>query len=220
MKNSAATWQMAPELASKLVSLERHGQRRIFRPTEQIYPQGEVSTKFFLVVSGLVQVSIIRTDGTEVLLEMMGPNTICGESAAFDRLPRYSCAYAVENSILLEYDACRLTPLLREEPEFALALLRATSLKQRALAFRLGNLSSRNPEERIFKLLNRLSEMFAVKHPNGKMLLTKLTHEQIATMTGTTRVTVTRSLGRLRKHGMLRIEKGYFVLLDEAPLSI
>lgn len=206
---------MTSELALTMKSLVHHGERKTFRPFEQVYAQGETSSKFYFVVSGLVQVSIIRADGVEILLEMMGPNTICGESAAFDGLPRYSCAIAVETSEAIEFDATRLLPALRSDPTLALALLNATSLKQRALALRLDNLGSRDPEERVLELLGRLSKMFAAEHPNGRILLSRLTHEQIAAMTGTTRVTVTRTLGRLRKRGALIIEKGHFILVQQ-----
>ena len=212
VKKTAATWRMADQLAAKLLSLSHHARRRLFRPTEPLYAQAEVSAKFYFVLSGLVQVSIIRADGVEVVLEMMGPNTICGEGAAFDGLPRFSSAVAVEETHALEFDASKLDAALSEDPAFAHTLLRATSLKQRVLALRLEHLVSHDPEERILELLNRLSEMFAVEHPGGRMLLTQLTHEQIAAMTGTSRVTVTRTLGRLRERGIIQNDKGHLIL--------
>jgi CRP/FNR family transcriptional regulator, cyclic AMP receptor protein len=54
--------------------------------------------------------------------------------------------------------------------------------------------------------------MFAVDHARGRKILTHLTHEQIASMTGTSRVTVTRTLGRLREKGTLSVEDGYTIL--------
>jgi CRP/FNR family cyclic AMP-dependent transcriptional regulator len=145
----------------------------------------------------------------------MGPNALCGEGAAFDGLPRFSTAVAVEATEALEFDTSRLVSLMREDPEFALALLRLTSLKQRILALRLEHLVSNDPEERILELLSRLSKMFAVDHERGRKILTYLTHEQIASMTGTSRVTVTRTLGRLRDKGKLYVEDGYTILAKD-----
>jgi CRP/FNR family cyclic AMP-dependent transcriptional regulator len=214
-KKPAATWRMTDALAAKLQSYEGKVRLRRFAEGDQLYRQAEVNTHFYFVKSGLVQVSIFRRDGTEVVLENMGPNALCGEGAAFDGLPRFSTATAVEATEALEFDAAHIEALMREDPEFALALLRLTSLKQRILALRLEHLVSNDPEERILELLSRLSRMFAVDHERGRKILTYLTHEQIASMTGTSRVTVTRTLGRLRDKGMLSVEDGYTILAKD-----
>ncbi|MGY3443025.1 Crp/Fnr family transcriptional regulator [Bradyrhizobium sp. USDA 4473] len=214
-KKPAATWRMTDALAAKLLSFEGKVRSRRYTEGEQLYRQGEINSSFYFVKSGLVQVSIFRRDGTEVVLENMGPNALCGEGAAFDGLPRFSSAVAVETTEALVFDTVRIEGLMREDPEFALALLRLTSLKQRILALRLEHLVSNDPEERILELLGRLSEMFAVDHERGRKILTHLTHEQIASMTGTSRVTVTRTLGRLRERGLLSVEDGFTILMKD-----
>ena len=188
------------------------GQPRRFRKNEALYEQGTKSTKFYFVVSGLVQVSIVRIDGVEVVLEYMGPDTICGEGAALDGLPRFSRAVAVEETYAIEFDATRMGEIFAQHPEFASALLRATSLKQRVLAVRLEHMVSREPEGRIMDLFRRLQEMFAVDRPGGKLLITRLTHEQIGAMTGTSRVTVTRAMRALREADKIDMVDGYVLL--------
>ena len=177
-----------------------------------LYEQGMISSKFYLVLSGLVQVSILRIDGVEVVLEYMGPETILGEGAAFDGLPKVSSAIAVEDAETIEFDASKMEPVFAEHPEFASALLRVTSLKQRVLAVRLEHLASRKPEVRIMDLLHRLQEMFAVNYAGGRLLVTHLTHEQISAMTGTSRVTVTRAMRSLREQKQIEIIDGHILV--------
>ncbi len=212
IKRKLGTWRMERDLAELLVRHAAHGRRRKFKKNAVLYEQGERSSRFFLVLTGLVQISIYRADGSEVVLELMGPDTICGEGAAWDGLPRFSTAAAVEETETIEFDTSKMTEIFRESPEFAASLLRVTSLKQRVLAVRLKHLASREPQERVMELLTRLEEMFGVDHPKGRLLVTHVTHEQIATMTGTSRVTVTRTLHKLRKDGRLDILNGQFLL--------
>lgn len=87
-----------------------------------------MSTKFHFVVSGLVQISIIKINDTEVVLEFMGPNTVCGEGAAFDGLPRFSQAIAMQETHVIEFDAERLERLI---PGCALSSPLATTRNQR-----------------------------------------------------------------------------------------
>lgn len=202
------TWRISSELAQPLKGHPGTGQLRRFRKNETLYEQGTQSTKFYFIVSGLVQVSMARADGVEVVLEYMGPDTICGEGAALDGLPRFSRAVAVEETEAIEFDSNRIDKLIARDPAFALALLRATSLKQRVLALKLEHLFSREPKERIMDLFLRVQEMFGSDHPQGKLLTTRMTHEQIGAMTGTSRVTVTRAVRSLREEGKIDIVNG------------
>jgi CRP-like cAMP-binding protein len=211
-KKMLGTWRINPDLARQIMGQASSGQPRRFRKNEALYEQGTRSTKFHFVVSGLVQVSIVRIDGVELILEYMGPETICGEGAAFDGLPRFSRAIAVEETDTIEFDAARMEKVFAQHPEFASALLRVTSLKQRVLAVRLEHLASREPEERIMDLFHRLQEMFAINHLGGKLLVTRLTHEQIGAMTGTSRVTVTRAMRTLRDGNKIDIVDGHILV--------
>lgn len=211
-KKMLGTWRLESALIRKIAAQAKHGRHRSFRKQERLYEQGTVSTKFYLILSGLVQVSIVRIDGVEVVLEYMGPESICGEGAAFDGLPRFSGATAVEDTQAIEFDTKRIEQVLERHPDFASALLHVTSLKQRVLAIRLEHLASRRPRVRIMDLLHRLREMFGADHPGGKLLTTYLTHEQIGTMTGTSRVTVTRAMRQLKENGSIDIINGHILV--------
>lgn len=218
-KKKLGTWRLDRQLVDLLTRHAVHGRRRKFKKDSVLYEQGDVSPYFYFVLKGLVQISIFRIDGSEVVLELMGPDTICGEGSAFDGLPRFSSAAAVEDTETVEFDTSKMTEVFREHPEFAVSLLRITSLKQRVLAIRLKHLASREPRERIMELLTRLEDMFAIDHPKGRLLVTHVTHEQIATMTGTSRVTVTRTLQRMREQGRIDILDGH-ILLKRKPVAI
>ncbi|MFC3231288.1 Crp/Fnr family transcriptional regulator [Marinibaculum pumilum] len=209
-----ATWRMDEALTAAIRAHRSAGRQRRFAAGAALYEQGEISPLFYFVEAGMVQVSILRADGTETILEYMGPDTICGEGAAFDRLPRFSSAVAVEETVATAFDADRLGDLFAADPGFAAALLRATSLKQRVLAVRLEQLVSREPEGRLMELFRRLAVMFGTDHPGGRLLVNRLTHEEIAAMTGTSRVTVTRCLQRLREAGAIDLVGGRFLVRD------
>lgn len=216
LKKKLGTWRLDRQLVDLLTRHAGLGRRRKFKKNTVLYEQGETSPYFYFVLRGLVQISIFRIDGSEVVLELMGPETICGEGSAFDGLPRFSSAAAIEDTETIEFDTSKMIEVFREHPEFALSLLRITSLKQRVLAIRLKHLASREPRERIMELLTRLEEMFAIDHAKGRLLVTHVTHEQIATMTGTSRVTVTRTLQRLREQGRIDILDGHILLKRKA----
>ena len=61
-------------------------------------------------------------------------------------------------------------------------------------------------------LFRRIQQMFGRDHPRGKLLTTRLTHEQIGAMTGTSRVTVTRVMRALREADRIDIVNGHVLV--------
>lgn len=211
---SQSTWWIEDDLFDALVADGDLFRKRSFGPGQMVYEQGDIDSRFYIVMDGLVRLSMFRSDGTEVILELMGPRTLCGEGPALDGLPRFASGLAVEPSLLLEFDAARMDQIAARHPRFAAALLRVTALKQRVLANRLEQFSSRDPETRILEMFERLGKVFKHRHAEGGLPVPRLTHDQIAAMTGNTRVTVTRALGRLRERGAISIVDGQIVLMS------
>lgn len=218
-RSIAETWRLPDDLAGPWLRATHLGRRVRCRKGAVVYAQGEVSTRFWFVLSGHLKVSMIRGNGDEIILEFMGRGALCGEGAAFDGIPRFSTATAWRDAELIEFDATKLRDAFRENPDLALSLLRITSLKQRVLAARLERAYAPSPEGRIGEFLLRLGELYAKPVAKGKLIQVYLTHEQIAAITGTSRVTVTRTLNRLRKAGAIDVTDGLICVIDSAALQ-
>ncbi len=206
------TWGLSPDDVALWHRHDYLADRLRIRKGNLLYGQGEVSPHFFLIVSGEVRVSCFEENGQEITIEVMGPNALCGDAPAFDGLPRFSTAVALRDSEVLRYDARRLRDAFATHPELALSLLRIVSIKQRVLAIRLEYAFSYPPEERIFHLLRRVAATFGTTTPEGREITVHLTHEQVGRMTGTSRVTVTRVINRLRRRAQLLVRDQRFVI--------
>ncbi|HLU80180.1 MAG TPA: Crp/Fnr family transcriptional regulator [Burkholderiaceae bacterium] len=213
------TWYLEEAMAGPLIRLAHLGQRRVYKKGEFLYHQEEVSSHFFFILSGRVQVSIFREDGGEFVLEVMGRWALCGEADAFEQAPRFSAAVAAEETEVIVFDAAAMEHVFASHPELAVALLRIASLKQRVLGRRLHHLASPKPEKRIFELLSRLAELYGVEQDGAIVIGITLTHEQISAMTGASRVTVTRTLTRLREEGVIAIHDRQIHILDLSRLD-
>lgn len=214
------TWHLDASIAGPLIRAVRLGSIRKCRKGEYLYHQAEVDSYFYFIVRGRFQVSATREDGAEFVLEIMGQWAICGEGSAFDGSPRFSSAVALEDSEVIAFDATTMTEAFREFPELAVALLRITGMKQRVLGIRAQYLASPRPEARIAELLHRLTDLYGSEDGATTLIGISLTHEQIAAMTGTTRVTVTRALKRLRDEGVIAVSGKQLRILDRHRLLL
>lgn len=213
------TWYLEEAMAGPLIRSAHLGQRKLYKKGEFLYHQEEVSTRFFFILSGRVQVSIFDEGGGELVLEVMGRWALCGEADAFDCLPRFSAAVAVEDVEVIVFDANQMERVFGTNPDLAVALLRIASLKQRVLGRRLQHLASPKPERRIFELLSRMADLYGTEKNGVIVIGITLTHEQISAMTGASRVTVTRTLSRLREEGVIAIHERQFHILDLSRLD-
>jgi CRP/FNR family transcriptional regulator, cyclic AMP receptor protein len=114
--------QLVRELQESLprAALVRYGQETL------IFKEGQAGTFLYVVVSGRVGIAVGGT-----LVEIAGPGATFGEMAVVDQSPRTARAGAVEETELLAIDRGTLLRLIKERPEFAMALLRAVAERLR-----------------------------------------------------------------------------------------
>lgn len=217
---STETWRLNEVAVGPIIRAAHLGRKKTFRKGEFLYRQGTVDTEFFFILRGRIQIFTGREDGTEFVLEVMGQWAICGEGAAFDGQPRFSSAVAQEDTEVIVFDAHEVGKAFQFAPDFALALLKITSMKQRVLGIRAQYLASANPESRISELLRRLAELYGRPQDGGVLIDIALTHDQIAAMTGTSRVTITRVLKKLRETNAIQTRGKQIWILDVSRLHL
>jgi CRP-like cAMP-binding protein len=194
------------------------GEKVRYQPGQYLYSQGEVDRRFYVLLSGKVHVSNLSADGQESTFNIMGPGSVLGEAAALTGLPRYSAALVIEPSELIQLQAGRLEEYVRADPRFAAALIYVLSVKQRLAVARLHQAVFEPPEQRILRLLEQMAESHVGQpgHEDEGELRVHLTHEQIGNLTNLSRVTVTRTLQKLKRDGRVRLVGRAMVLPSKA----
>lgn len=200
------TLRVPSHLATYLARIVPDTTRRRFRKGASLYCQGEISDQVFVVVRGRIGITMVRSDGQELLIDIVGAGALCGEGAAFDRLPRFSSAKALEPAEVIVIPAGELCSLMSSHPNLAGMVVHNIALKQRTLAQRLSQVTTGSPEGQITELFAQIAD--------PEMPHIMLTHQQIADLLGVSRITVTRAMQRLRRDGAVRCERGRYELLQ------
>jgi CRP-like cAMP-binding protein len=164
----------------------------------------------WLVVRGMVKLGCVTFEGDEVLLGLAGPNELFGDSLAGPE--------AYEAKTLGDCDLLCLTHTeLEQDPSLTPALLKAISQRQRQSQVLLALMGLRRVEDRLKGFLELLAMDYGVACAGGLRLNPKLTHQEIASAIGTTRVTVTRILGQLKETGWLSLDAQRSIVLSPLP---
>ncbi len=107
----------------QLDRLARRFVERKFDAGTTIVTQGKGGEGFFIIVSGKVQITRQRADGTVVVVNEMGPTDFLGELALLDDGLRTASATAtepVDSLVLTRWD---FLGILRDDPEMAIDIL-------------------------------------------------------------------------------------------------
>ncbi len=189
------------ELAKSLGETRYAGGTFVFR-------EGDDSARIHVVRSGRVELS--RGSGDErVTLQLLRPGDVFGDVPMLLGLPEPFDALAVDDSVVLSFDAETLYDLLRTRPRMAERWL--VSLADRTYRFqqRLTDLLSGSLESRLASLMLREAE-------NGTV---RVTQQAMADLLGTRRSSVNRVLKNLETAGVIAVGYGEVEVLDPAALT-
>jgi CRP-like cAMP-binding protein len=101
---------------------------RRYAAGEKIFVQDDEGSSMYVVRSGRVS---IMTYGT--VLESVGPNGMFGEMALIDGSPRSATAVAAEPTEVAPIDRKAFAHLVRQDPDFALRVMRLLAARIRQM---------------------------------------------------------------------------------------
>jgi len=207
------------KFTDELDTLLSIGRLRHYSPGQIIYLQGEESTSFYFVRDGKVKVSIFKENGSEKILAIQEDNTFFGESAAFDRYPYFATATAMEESNIYAFDIEETEALLKAHPEVSLLIITSIIRKLRLLGLQVEGLSFLDAQKRVASILLKLMHEVGEPTAGGILIKKRITHEDLANITGLSRVTVTNVLNYLDRLKLITKGRLKYTIIDRARLE-
>lgn len=185
-----------------------------------IYQQGDLSNRFYQLVSGRIRLFSGYPDGREHVLAIVEPGGLFGEAACFDGVPYYTTAVTVQPSTIRVFTREAMLEAMRTQPDIMLEILSSVIRKQRLFALQLETTMFRKAPARVALILSRLATYYGapVAGGRGTRIGLHLSHEVLASMIGLTRVTVTREIGTLIRDGIITRDKRHLIVLQQQHL--
>ncbi len=187
---------------------------------EVLFHVAEPGDKLYVIAAGLLKVS--RQDPLserEKTLALLSKGEIVGEMACMADQGRSGTATAVHDSRLLAFTKEEFVNLFEKYSQIGLNLFNTLSKRLLEVDNELFNFAFLNIPGRLVTCLFRLAEKFGQEIEDGVLINVELTHEQLASIVGTNRETITRYLTQLREIAAIRCEGRNIVLLDRSKLK-
>ena len=171
----------------------------------------------YLVKAGRVKISAISPEGKEQILALLERGDVFGELTAAGT-ESSTCVEAFDHTIVCTLQRTLFEEVLRRTPEVALRVIAALARRLRAAEQEIEDLALRDVPGRLAALLLRVAEEYGEPHGPGIRLSLRLTHQDIASMVGSTRETITTIINRLCDEGLLTTERRILVILQPERL--
>ena len=179
----------------KGLSEERHqelaaiGNVKAVKKRDYLFHEGEKGSSMFLLVGGNIQLHKNTEDGREVVIRMIKPGDVFAEVVLFEKERYPVSARAVTNADVLVFPRDGIHRLLAEEG-FRNDFITMLMAKQRYLAERIQELSTKDVEHRFFTFLRS-------QYGEKETIHTPLSKKDIAAAIGTTPESLSRLILRL-----------------------
>lgn len=180
---------------------------------KHIYLKGEIiSVKpqvIWQVTQGIVKLTTITEVGEEVLVGLVRPSMAFG--AELTNLNTYQATALTDVELL-----CFSSKDIETYPQIAQKILPQVNERLRQTEALLAISGQRHAKDRLYNLLLLLKQEVGQPVEQGTRLSVRLTHQDLAAACSTTRVTITRMLGKLQDQGKITIDaRNHIVILEQ-----
>jgi len=187
---------------------------------ETIYGPDNSSNNMYLVVAGKVGISQVAEDGSEVLLEIVRPDELFGESAFLDVPHRSERAAAIGKTKLMTWAIADMEDLVTKRPRLAVALLQILAQRNAEFTRRIESFATDTIERRLARSLLRFSERLGSLEDDGSVRMMPFTHKMLSGYVGTTREVVTLHMNRFRRQGYVSYSRFGISLYRESLRTV
>jgi len=184
-----------------------------------IAEQGTAALALLILGRGRARLERTMAGGRSIPLGYRGAGEILGESCLTRQATHAETATAMEETEIIRIPHTLVNDILHEDPGIAPAVFSLLLQRTRETEDRIESLLFRNVEGRVVEFLLKSADRWGVPNPKGTLISAPITHLEIAQAIGSTRETVTLTLGALRKEGLLDVSGRRLIVMSREALS-
>lgn len=187
---------------SSIAQVTRHLVTRAHPANRVILLENDWGGSVYFIVDGWVKIRTHNVDGKEITLNIVGKGEVVGEMAALEEVPRSTDVITLTATTISSIPAQDFVNLLNSEPLAGVRLAQLMAKRLRQLNRRL-RLREADSVSRVADTLLFLAEGQGKKGDTGTQI-PHLPHRELSSISGLARETVTRSLTKLEKKGLIQ----------------
>ena len=202
----------------ELATMSKALVKRRFSTGDILFHYGDPGGLLYIIAKGKVKIMHSSPNGQEALLAILGSDAFFGELALLDESPRSATVEAIQHTETWTLHRNDFIGYLNNNQEFTLHVLHTMAQNIRRMNMQLSDVFFLDLPARLARKLLTLARQHGHETSEGILIDLSLTQTDLAEMTGATRVSINKALGRFRKAGWVNVKSRYFTILDREAL--
>lgn len=182
---------------------------------EYIYFPEEPSSVIFFLKQGRVKIGSYSDDGKEVIKAILNPGEFFGELGLAGESKRTDFAMAMDNDVrFCAMNVPDIKDMMANNASLSLAITTTIGERLRKVERRLESLIFKDAQTRIIEFIIELANDYGKAVGDEILVKHNLTHQDIASLTATSRQTVTSVLNMLKDDNKIHLERNRLLIRD------
>lgn len=204
---------------AQLSALEACARMRTFPRGAAVFLPSDRAEGAFLLATGRIRISSTTPEGKMAVHGFIEPGELFGELSLIASGLREQRADAVLASTVILFSGNGLSALMEQSAQLSLQITKLIGLKLKRMERRLDGLLFRSNRDRLGLLLAELVEQYGKRTDEGTLINIKLSHQDLASLIGATRESVTILLGEMQHGGILKFGRQRIVVIEPTKLT-
>ena len=191
-----------------------------FKKNQFIYFPDEPSKYIYMMAEGRVKIGRYTSDGKEVVKAILSKGEVFGELALTGETKRSDFAQAMdEDTQVCPMRIQDMYDLMSDDRDLSLKIFKLIGFRIKRLENKIESLVFKDARTRIIEFIKDTAEWKGQKVGFETLVNTKLTHKDIANLTGTSRQTVTTILNELKEKNLITFNRKRILIRDLSKLA-
>lgn len=191
--------------------------QREVKKNAYILHEDDPGRNLMFVAKGKVKISLVSNEGKEVVITHFDQGDFFGEIALLTGETRSTDVVAVESTTLYVLSEDDFNNHLKNNTGLSHALLKELALRLRASSGKIGDLVLYDVYRRVARTLKSIAKPSELNGEKVHIIDKRPTHQELASMVGTSREMVTRALKGLEEDECI-VADGKKIVIHRLPL--
>ena len=210
--------QFKEQIQSSLLSETKNSSAIKVGKHDHVYTVGDERETVYFIEKGQIKLVMVSGEGKECMLAIHGAGDVFGELCLSGLGGRLETATAMEETFLKEIPCNKFLERLKKDSlleGFVRYLAVRVADQQQVIA----NLVTVDSEQRLGKTLLQIARKLGKKDPRSIRIEVRISHEELATMVGTTRPRISVFMQRFRNLQLIEYNSEHHLIIKEKKLT-
>ena len=217
IEHNPATILFKGQMRDSLQRVTKNSRAMQIAKNQHVYTIGDEIEMVYFIESGEVKLVMVSPEGRECMLAIHAAGDIFGELCLSGLGERTETATAMTDTVLKQLHCDKFLERLAGDQllEGFIKYLAVRVADQQEV---IANLVTVDSEQRLGKTLLQLARKLGKKDPRSIRIELRISHEELATMVGTTRPRISMFMQRFRNLDLIELSEEHHLIIKEHKL--